>query len=124
MREKFREWLQMELSAVCPQCYLEDNPLDDPVYPHLVYETSASDLDTQEPFVVDVYLTDNCRDDTRDLEAIVDLLKEKFNRNIFIATDFMVQVEYRFARNLPSIAPTLKRRWVQIYCKVDWRQHV
>jgi len=123
MREKFREWLYQVMNSVCSESFLETNPKQEIVYPYLVYETTASDTELQEPFIVDIYLVDNQKDDTIRLEALVDSIKEKFNRQLIIATDFMVQTEYRSAKNLPALAPSLKRRWVQVYCKVDWRQY-
>ena len=120
--DKFLYWLNQLLATVCPESYLETNPQTTIVYPYLVYEFDASDLENRTSILINVYLVDDCAFNTLQLEQLVDALRLAVDRQTFVYDEFVLQTEFRSAKTIPSGVPGLKKRWAQILCKVDWRK--
>lgn len=117
----FLQELVKEFKKVCPESYLEYNTAENVTYPYLTYSTSSEDLDDQEGFYIDVDVFDNCGADTTNLEQLTHNIKQHFRSNIILTNDVLLQFRYQTARGIPTGSETLKRRNVQLYCKVDWR---
>lgn len=118
----FLQKLNEEFKKVCPESYLEYNTKSTIVYPYLTYSLSSEDLQDQEGFYIDVDIFDNCGANTIILEQLTHDVKRHFKRNDILTDDVLLQFEYQTGRPIPTESTTLRRRWVQLYCKVDWRR--
>lgn len=120
--DKFLYWLNQVFKSVCPESYLELNPQSIIVYPYLVYEYDATDLENRTSILISAYLVDDCGFNTLQLEQLGDSLRAAFDRKTFVYQEFVAQTEFRDIKTIPSGVPGMKKRWAQILCKVDWRQ--
>lgn len=117
----FLQELNKEFKKVCPESYLEKNTANALTYPYLTYTLSSEDLDNQEGFYIDIDLFDNCGANTVNLEQLTHNIKQHFKNNTIFTDTILIQFQYQTAKGIPTDSKTLRRRWVQLYCKVDWR---
>lgn len=118
----FLQELNKEFKKVCSESYLEINTSTDVKYPYLTYSLSSEDLEGQEGFYIDVDIFANCGANTISLEQLLHDIKQHFKSNIIITDDVLLQFQYQTARNIPTGLEMIRRRNVQLYCKVDWRR--
>lgn len=118
----FLKELNKEFKKLCPQSFLEENTSNNITFPYLVYSLSGEDLEFQEGFYIDIDIFDNCGANTINLEVLTDNIKKNFRRNTILTDDILLQIDYRTSRNVPTLDEMIKRRYVQLYCKVDWRR--
>lgn len=71
-------------------------------------------------FDIDIDIFDNIGSFTRvfDLES---KLKDAFKRKIILTNDNLLQFNFLRSTKIPTGDKLLRRRNIQIYCKVDWR---
>ncbi|MCM8710539.1 hypothetical protein M2651_05800 [Clostridium sp. SYSU_GA19001] len=117
----FLQELNKEFKKVCPESYLEYNTATNVIYPYLTYTLNSENLENQEGFYIDVDIFDNCGANTLNLEQLTHDIKQHFKSNIILNNDLLLQFQYQTSRNIPTGSTTLRRRWIQLYCKVDWR---
>lgn len=117
----FLQELNKEFKKVCTESYLEYNTAKIVTYPYLTYTLSSEDLEHQEGFYIDVDIFDNCGSNTVNLEQLTHSFKQHFKSNVILTDELLIQFEYQTARNIPTMSELIKRRSVQLYCKVDWR---
>lgn len=118
----FLQELNKEFKKVSPESYLEYNTSPKVIYPYITYTFNSEDLEQQEGFYIDVDIFDNCGANTLNLETLTHSLKKHFKNNDILTEDVLLQFEYQTGRNIPTGSSTLRRRYVQLYCKVDWRE--
>lgn len=117
----FLQELNKEFKKICPESYLDYNTSKKVIYPYLTYSLNSEDLETQEGFYIDVDIFDDCGADTTGLEVLTHNIKYHFKNNVILTDDILLQFEYRTGRTIPTGSSTLRRRWIELYCKVDWR---
>lgn len=118
----FLQELNKEFKKVCPESYLEYNTSQNVVYPYLTYTFNSEDLEVQEGFYIDVEVFDNCGTNTINLEVLTHNLKKYFKDNVILNDDVLLQFEYMTSKTIPTTSNEIRRRWIQLYCKVDWRR--
>lgn len=118
----FLKELNKEFKKVCPESYLETNTAYEITFPYLTYSFQGNGLEDQEEFYIDVDIFDQCGANTLNLEILTHKLKKHFRRLEILTEDILVQFSYQSSRNIPTLDLNIKRRWVQLYCKVDWRK--
>lgn len=118
----FLQELNKEFKKVCPESYLEMNTAEKINYPYLTYSLSSEDLEGQEGFYIDVDIFDNCGANTINLEVLTHNLKKHFKDNVILNDDVLLQFEYMTGKTIPTALTELRKRWIQLYCKVDWRR--
>lgn len=118
----FLQELNKEFKKVCLESYLEYNTSSNVVYPYLTYTLNSEDLEHQEGFYIDVDIFDNCGANTTNLEVLTQDVKKHFKENVILNDDVLLQFQYQTSRNIPTGSKILRRRNIQLYCKVDWRR--
>lgn len=118
----FLQELNKEFKKICSESYLEYNTAKKVIYPYLTYNLNSEDLENQEGFYIDVDIFDNCGANTVNLEVLLHDIKKHFKDNTILTDDLLLQFQYQTSRNIPTGSNTLRRRNIQLYCKVDWRR--
>lgn len=114
--------LTQEFRKVCNESYLEINSANEVKYPYLTFSYSSEQLEnTREGFYIDVDIFDNCGADTLRLEQLTDDIRQHFLKSRILTDKVLLQFKVSNRRMIPTTNKQLKRRWIQIYCKTDWR---
>ncbi|RXM53943.1 hypothetical protein DP134_13945 [Clostridium tetani] len=115
--------LTQEFRKVCKESYLELNTSDEVKYPYLTFSYSSEQLEnTREGFYIDVDIFDNCGADTLRLEQLTEDVKKHFLKSRILTDEVLLQFKAVSRRMVPTVNKQIKRRWIQLYCKVDWRE--
>ncbi|BDR75272.1 hypothetical protein [Clostridium tetani] len=115
--------LTQEFRKVCKESYLELNTSDEVKYPYLTFSYSSEQLEnTREGFYIDVDIFDNCGADTLRLEQLTEDVKKHFLKSRILTDEVLLQFKVVSRRMVPTVNKQIKRRWIQLYCKVDWRE--
>lgn len=118
----FLKELTEEFRKVCPQSYLEYNTKKEVIYPYLTFSYSGEALEnTREGFYIDINIFDNCEANTVELEQLTTDVKKHFENCKIFTNDMLLQFKYLNRHPIPTNHKVIKRRWMQIYCKIDWR---
>ncbi|AEB75900.1 hypothetical protein [Clostridium botulinum] len=119
----FLKELTKEFKKVCEESYLEINTADEVKYPYLTFSYSGEALEnTREGFYIDVDIFDNCGADTLRLEQLTEDIKKHFLKSRILTDKVLLQFKVSSRRMIPTTNKQIKRRWLQLYCKVDWRE--
>ncbi|WP_085829080.1 hypothetical protein [Clostridium massiliodielmoense] len=115
--------LTKEFKRVCKESYLEINTADEVKYPYLTFSYSGEALEnTREGFYIDVDIFDNCGPDTLRLEQLTEDIRKHFIKTRILTDKVLLQFKVSGRRMIPTTNKQIKRRWLQLYCKVDWRE--
>ncbi|BFN03913.1 hypothetical protein [Clostridium tetani] len=115
--------LTQEFRKVCKESYLELNTSDEVKYPYLTFSYSSEQLEnTREGFYIDVDIFDNCGADTLRLEQLTEDVKKHFLKSRILTDEVLLQFKVVSRRMVSTVNKQIKRRWIQLYCKVDWRE--
>ena len=118
----FLKEITKEFKKICKESYLEINTSDKVIYPYLTFSYSGETLEnTREGFYVDVDVFDHCGGDTTRLEQLTEDIRKHFIKNRILSEEVLLQLKISNRKIIPTTNPQIKRRWIQIYCKVDWR---
>lgn len=118
----FLKELTKEFKEVCNESYLEINTSDKVIYPYLTFSYSSEALEnTREGFYIDVDIFDNCGADTIRLEQLTEYIRQHFLKSRILTDKVLLQFKVESRRIVPTTNSQVKRRWIQLYCKVDWR---
>ena len=117
----FLKVLTKEFKKLCKESYLEINSSEKVIYPYLTFSYSSEQLEnTREGFYIDVDIFDNCGADTLRLEQLTEDIRKHFSKTRVLTDEVLLQFRVGSRRIIPTNAQ-VKRRWIQLYCKVDWR---
>lgn len=115
--------LNQEFKKVCKESYLEINTADEVKYPYVTFSYSGEVLEnTREGFYIDVDIFDNCGADTLRLEQLTEDIRKHFIKSKILTDKVLLQFKINSKRMIPTTNEQIKRRWLQLYCKVDWRE--
>ncbi|KEH84949.1 hypothetical protein Z965_11245 [Clostridium novyi A str. BKT29909] len=115
--------LTKEFKKVCKESYLEINTSDEVKYPYLTFSYSGEALEnTREGFYIDIDIFDNCGADTVRIEQLTEDIKQHFLKSRILTDKVLLQFKVSSRRMIPTTNKQIKRRWLQLYCKVDWRE--
>ncbi|KEI10524.1 hypothetical protein Z957_01970 [Clostridium sp. K25] len=115
--------LTKEFKKVCKESYLEINTDDEVKYPYVTFSYSGEALEnTREGFYIDVDIFDNCGADTIRLEQLTEDIRKHFIKTRILTDKVLLQFKVSSRRMIPTTNKQIKRRWLQLYCKVDWRE--
>ncbi|KEH93224.1 hypothetical protein [Clostridium botulinum] len=115
--------LNIEFRKVCKESYLEINTSDKVIYPYLTFSFSSELLEnTREGFYIDIDIFDNCGADTIRLEQLTEDIRKHFIKTRILTDKVLLQFKVSSRRMIPTTNKQIKRRWLQLYCKVDWRE--
>ncbi|KEH96846.1 hypothetical protein Z962_05615 [Clostridium botulinum C/D str. BKT12695] len=115
--------LTKEFKKICKEAYLEINTADKVKYPYVTFSYSGEALEnTREGFYIDVDIFDNCGSDTIRLEQLTEDIRQHFLKSSILTEKVLLQFKVSSRRMIPTTNKQIKRRWLQLYCKVDWRE--
>lgn len=115
--------LTKEFKKVCKESYLEINTDDEVKYPYVTFSYSGEALEnTREGFYIDVDIFDNCGADTIRLEQLTEDIRKHFIKTRILTDKVLLQFKVSSRRMIPTTNKQIKRRWLQLYCKIDWRE--
>lgn len=118
----FLKELTKEFKEVCNESYLEINTSDKVIYPYLTFSYSSEALEnTREGFYIDVDIFDNCGSNAIELEELTYKIKKHFENCKILTNEVLLQFKFMSRRVINTTNPQVRRRWIQLYCKVDWR---
>ncbi|WP_285009479.1 hypothetical protein [Lactococcus formosensis] len=120
MIELLQTLLKM-FQEVHDESYLEVNTSKEITYPYVTYSLDIDNIDKNtDGFYLDIDIFDNDSSYIKiyDLE---DRLREKFDFTLKFTDGLFLRSYFKSSTHVPTLSNTLKRRTMQIYCKVDWR---
>lgn len=114
--------LNKEFRQICKESYLEVNSSEKVIYPYLTFSYSSEQLEnTREGFYIDVDIFDNCGADTLRLEQLTEDIRKHFVKARILTDEVLLQFKVGSRKMIPTLNEQIKRRNIQLYCKVDWR---
>ncbi|GAB6149960.1 MULTISPECIES: hypothetical protein [Clostridium] len=115
--------LTKEFKKVCKESYLEINTSEKVIYPYLTFSYSSEMLENKrEGFYIEVDIFDSCGADTLKLEQLTEDIRQHFLKSSILTEKVLLQFKVGSRRMIPTTNKHIKRRWLQLYCKVDWRE--
>ncbi|XZJ92382.1 hypothetical protein ACSXB0_11505 [Clostridium perfringens] len=64
---------------------------------------------------------DNCGADTLRLEQLIEDIRKHFVKARILTDEVLLQFKVGSRKMIPTLSEKIKRRNIQLYCKVDWR---
>lgn len=117
----FLQELNRQFRQVHKESYHDKNTADEIDYPYLTYDFDSEALETNvEGFYIDVDIFDNSGSFTRVFE-LEGNLKDYFNQKLILTDDNLFRFNFLRSTGVPTSDELLRRRNIQLYCKVDWR---
>lgn len=117
----FMTELALQFRSVCSESYYEWNRKKEVIYPYLTYDFGSENLERyRDGFYIDVDIFDIESSPKSALE-IESQLREHFRELIILKDDFLLQFKVGTSTKIPTESDNLKRRNLQIYVTVDWR---
>lgn len=117
----FLQELNKQFANVHTESYHNQNTADKVIYPYLTYDFDSEALETNvEGFYIDVDIFDDSGSFTRVFE-LEGKLKDYFNQKVILTEDNLLRFNFLRSTSVPTGDKLLRRRNIQIYCKVDWR---
>lgn len=118
----FLKELYKQFTAICPESYHERNTSEEVTYPYLTYDFDSEEIELNtDGFYIDVDIFDN-QGNYMDIFQVENALKDHFKRNRVMTEDVFLQFNFLRSTKIPTGDDIIKRRYLQIYCKVDWRK--
>lgn len=106
---------------VSDETYLEVNTSEVISYPYITYSLDIDNIDKNtDGFYLDIDIFDNNASYTKIFE-LESQLRERFDFNQLFTDGLFLRSYFKGSTHVPTLSNTLKRRNMQIYCKVDWR---
>ncbi|WP_339063559.1 hypothetical protein [Tepidibacillus marianensis] len=113
--------LTNQFRSVLLESYHEKNKKETVAYPYLTFDFDSEEIeDHVEGFYIDVDIFDSNSSYVKILE-IEDKLKWHFYKNRKLTDDLYLRFHFLRSNKVPTVDDLIKRRNLQIYCKVDWR---
>lgn len=117
----FLKELTEQFRKVTPESFHERNRKAEIKYPYVTYDFDGESLERNvEGFYIDVDIFDN-NSSYVDIFQIEDALKTHFKDNRKLTEDFFIRFNFLRSTKIPTGDDNIKRRNLQFYCKIDWR---
>lgn len=118
---EFLKELNQQFRLVVPESYHERNNKATVVYPYVTYDFDSEAIERNvDGFYVDVDIFDN-HSSYIDIFQIEEALKTHLKDNRKLADDFFIRFNFLRSNKIPTGDDNIKRRNLQFYCKIDWR---
>ena len=118
---EFLKELNQQFRLVVPESYHERNNKATVVYPYVTYDFDSEAIERNvDGFYVDVDIFDN-NSSYVDIFQIEDALKAHFKDSRKLTNDFFIRFNFLRSNKIPTGDDNIKRRNLQFYCKIDWR---
>lgn len=118
---EFMKELNKQFRLVTPESFHEKNRKKKVVYPYLTYDFDIESLERNvDGFYIDVDVFDYGESymDLLELELAV---RKHFSWKREMKEGFFYRFEFLRSNRIPTGEDLLKRRQIQLYCKIDWR---
>ena len=113
--------LTNQFRLVLPESYHDKNRSASVLYPYLTYNFDSEALERNiEGFYIDVDIFDNNASYV-DIFQVEDALKDHFKDNRKLTDDLFIRFNFLRSTKVVTGDDNIKRRNMQFYCKVDWR---
>lgn len=113
--------LTAEFRKVLAESYHEKNTKTTVDYPYLTFDFDSEAIERNvDGFYIDVDIFDNNSSYMRVFE-LEEALKEHFKDNRLLTDEVFVRFNFLRSNKIPTGDDLIKRRNLQFYCKVDWR---
>lgn len=110
-----------KLREVTPHAYFEKNTQLDVVYPYLTFDIQNEYLDeNMDGVYLDLDLFDH-NPSYKNLMALEMEIREYFKGYRELTDQVYFRLNFNRSNTIPTGDDTIKRRNVQFYCKIDWR---
>nr|DAM13503.1 MAG TPA: tail completion protein [Caudoviricetes sp.] len=110
-----------QFRVILPESYYEKNRKKTVIYPYLTFDLDSEAIeDHVEGFYIDVDIFDNYSSYTN-IFNLESKLKSHFKDLIILTDDLLLRFNFLRSTKIPTGDDTIKRRNLQFYCKVDWR---
>ena len=113
--------LTAQFRAVLPESYHDKNRSAVVTYPYLTFDFSSEAIERNvDGFYIDVDIFDN-NSSYYDVFQVEQALKDHFKDNRKLTDDVFIRFNFLRSNKIPTGDDNIKRRNLQFYCKVDWR---
>lgn len=117
----FLKELTAQFRLVTSESFHEINRKETVTYPYLTFDFDSEGLERNvDGFYIDVDIFDNNSSYMRVFE-LEEALKEHFKDNRLLTDEVFVRFNFLRSNKIPTGDDVIKRRSLQFYCKVDWR---
>lgn len=117
----FLKELTAQFRVVLPASYHEKNGAEKITYPYLTFDFDSEAIEKNvDGFYIDVDIFDN-NSSYYDVFQVEDALKEHFKDNRKLTDSLFIRFNFLRTMKVPTGDDQIKRRNLQFYCKVDWR---
>ena len=118
---EFMTVLTAELRKVLAESYHEKNTKTTVNYPYLTYDIDAELIERNvDGFYLDVDIFD-AHSSYSNIFDIEDRLRDHFRDNRLMTDGLYIRFNFLRSNKIPTGDDLIKRRNLQFYCKVDWR---
>lgn len=118
---EFVKELTSQFRQVTSESFHERNRLETVIYPYLTYDFDAETIERNvDGFYIDVDIFDNNSSYVNVFE-LEGQLKAHFKDKMKLTEDLFIRFNYLRSTPIPTGDENIKRRNLQFYCKVDWR---
>lgn len=106
---------------VTEESYYERNRKANVVYPYLTYDLEGENLEFyRDGFYIDIDIFDTSTS-FKNIFNIENKIRERFRNLALLENEFLLQFKVGSSTKIPTESDNLKRRNIQLYVKVDWR---
>lgn len=113
--------LKLMFDQVTKESYLEINNSEKINYPYLTYSLDIDNINRNtDGFYLDIDIFDE-NSSFINIFNLESLLRENFDFNQKLTDGLFLRFYFQRSFSVATQSDTLKRRNLQIYCKVDWR---
>lgn len=118
---EFVQELTKQFRAVTPESYHEKNRKSTVTYPYLTFDFDTESLERNvDGFNIDVDIFDNSPSYTN-IFTVEGQLRAHFKDLIILTDDLLMRFNFLRSTKISTGDDMIKRRNLQFYCKVDWR---
>ena len=118
---EFMTVLTAEFRKVLSQSYHEKNTSTNVSYPYLTYDIDSESIERNiDDFSVDMDIFD-AHSNYSNIFDIEDRLRDHFRDNKLMTDGLYIRFNFLRSNKIPTGDDLIKRRNLQFYCKVDWR---
>lgn len=119
--EELLKIIYSELSNVHDKVYLEYNMEDNIEYPYVTYSYSSEYLNSnREGFFIDINIF-GAGNNTIEIDNLAHKFKRKLHGKTIFTCEHFIQFQFRNSSVIPTENKNIRRRWIEVYVKVDWR---
>lgn len=118
---EFAKAITAQFRQVMPESHHEKNRSQVVTYPYLTYDFYSEALERNaEGFYIDVDIFDNAPS-YMDIFQAEQALKDHFRERRELTDELFIRFSFLRSMKVPTNDENIKRRNLQFYCKVDWR---